>query len=478
MSTRLIEPFQSYLDSNGDPLNGGLLYFYIKDTTTPKDTHSDAELSTLNTNPIVLNSAGRPDVDVWGSGEYKLVVKNSAGITQATYNPLLGYDISGAIYFNTVALMTDTAKDGLVDDQIYGTKGYASIGDDGGGLFYWDEASTATAIQGYIIASDEGGNGRFVRVGKGLFTIQAFGALGGATDDTAAFQAAIDSGRKTITVPYNADGYTINSITNTDTTFMFLGGSALNGSSAFDDLKGVVVENGGIGINGSPSSFGGVALFKAASIGNTTVHIAHNGNATGRIAELSLASDNTGYVDRGIRFQAIEGSGVDVYTGKILNDNVEAIVISSSANVNIPNALSKGSGSFKINHPLPSMKDTHHLVHSFTESPQADLVYSGMVNLVNGLAEINIDLVSEMTEGTFELLCGDVRRQVSNESGFAPLISSISGNILSIQCQDDQSTDEVFWMVIGERKDEHILNTNWTDDNGHVIVEPLKNKEI
>jgi hypothetical protein len=29
-------------------------------------------------------------------------------------------------------------------------------------------------------------------------------------------------------------------------------------------------------------------------------------------------------------------------------------------------------------------------------------------------------------------------------------------------------------MVIGERKDKHMMDTDWTDENGKVIVEPLK----
>jgi hypothetical protein len=29
-------------------------------------------------------------------------------------------------------------------------------------------------------------------------------------------------------------------------------------------------------------------------------------------------------------------------------------------------------------------------------------------------------------------------------------------------------------MVIGERKDKHMMDTEWTDENGKVIVEPLK----
>jgi hypothetical protein len=29
-------------------------------------------------------------------------------------------------------------------------------------------------------------------------------------------------------------------------------------------------------------------------------------------------------------------------------------------------------------------------------------------------------------------------------------------------------------MVVGERQDQHMLDTNWTDENGKVIVEPAK----
>jgi len=29
-------------------------------------------------------------------------------------------------------------------------------------------------------------------------------------------------------------------------------------------------------------------------------------------------------------------------------------------------------------------------------------------------------------------------------------------------------------LVIGERHDQHMKDTEWTDDNGKVIVEPLK----
>ena len=137
-------------------------------------------------------------------------------------------------------------------------------------------------------------------------------------------------------------------------------------------------------------------------------------------------------------------------------------------------ALSKGSGSFRISHPLPELSETHQLVHSFIEGPKADLIYRGKVNLVNGAATVNIDEVSGMTDGTFSALCRDVQCFTTNESDWTPVRGSVAGNVLTIEAQDNTSTSSVSWMVIGERKDQHMYETDWTDDNGRVIVEPLK----
>jgi hypothetical protein len=137
-------------------------------------------------------------------------------------------------------------------------------------------------------------------------------------------------------------------------------------------------------------------------------------------------------------------------------------------------ALSKGSGSFRIEHPLPQLSETHQLVHSFIEGPQADLIYRGKVTLVDGMATVNIDSAARMTEGTFDVLCRNIQCFTTNESDWTPVRGSVSGNVLTIEAQDKTSSASISWMVIGERKDKHIMETDWTDDDGRVIVEPLK----
>ena len=145
--------------------------------------------------------------------------------------------------------------------------------------------------------------------------------------------------------------------------------------------------------------------------------------------------------------------------------------------VHVVNTLSKGGGSFRIAHPHPSKKYTHDLVHSFIEGPQMDLIYRGKINLVGGSATVNIDTVSNMTDGTFVLLNRDVQCFTSNETGWTAVKGSVSGNILTITAQDNSCTDTVSWMVIGERQDDKIKSLDMTDDDGNLIMEPLTIEE-
>jgi len=146
-------------------------------------------------------------------------------------------------------------------------------------------------------------------------------------------------------------------------------------------------------------------------------------------------------------------------------------------NTFVNGALSKSSGSFKIDHPLPEKTNTHHLVHSFVEAPQADNIYRGKIDLVNGTATINIDTNSAMSDGTFVLLNTNIQCFTSNETGWTAVKGSVSENILTITAQDNTCDDTISWMVIGERQDQHMIDTDWTDENGKIIVEPLKETE-
>ena len=157
------------------------------------------------------------------------------------------------------------------------------------------------------------------------------------------------------------------------------------------------------------------------------------------------------------------------------NNRVGIGTSSPSATLDVNGSLSKNSGSFKIDHPVKP--DTHHLVHSFVEGPQADNLYRGKVTLTDGQATVNLDEAGRMTEGTFVALNGNVQCFTTNEDGWTQVRGSVSGNILTIEAQDPACVDEVSWLVIGERHDQHMIDTEWTDENGRVITEPEKTPE-
>ena len=157
------------------------------------------------------------------------------------------------------------------------------------------------------------------------------------------------------------------------------------------------------------------------------------------------------------------------------NNNIR-MTVSSAGTVNVVGTFTAGTKTFRIDHPLPEKTDTHYLLHSSIEGPQADLIYRGRADLVSGVATVNIDTVSNMTEGTFDILCGDVQCFTSNEDGWTALKGSVTGNVLTITAQDNTCTDTVSWMVIGERKDAKMIESEWADNDGKLIVETLKNE--
>jgi hypothetical protein len=159
-----------------------------------------------------------------------------------------------------------------------------------------------------------------------------------------------------------------------------------------------------------------------------------------------------------------------VYAGD--GTNTPRITANSNGNLTITGALSKGSGSFRIDHPIKP--ETHHLVHSFIEGPQADNIYRGTVALQSGKAVVNLDDAARMTQGTFVALNGNVQCLTSNETGWSSVRGKVKGNVLTIEAKDVECNDTISWIVIGERCDKHMKDTDWTDENGRVITEPLK----
>lgn len=69
---------QTFLDNVGNPLAGGKVYFYVPGSTNKKTTWLNSDQTSNNTNPVILDSAGR--AVIYGQGNYRQVVQTSAGV--------------------------------------------------------------------------------------------------------------------------------------------------------------------------------------------------------------------------------------------------------------------------------------------------------------------------------------------------------------------------------------------------------------
>jgi hypothetical protein len=77
MAAPVVSPLLQWSDADGNPYAGGTIETYVPGTSTPKATFVDPDLAAANTNPVVLDAAGRSLM--YGDGEYRLVIKDAIG---------------------------------------------------------------------------------------------------------------------------------------------------------------------------------------------------------------------------------------------------------------------------------------------------------------------------------------------------------------------------------------------------------------
>lgn len=343
-----------------------------------------------------------------------LTVDNTAGITaSSTINLLKSTTITGDLFLNG----TDTGTSNVSTVQFYESNG--------------------TVRQGYLGFGSSSNTNFTINSVIGDLVFQA----GGTSNVLIASSTAISLLKPvTLAGDLSLTGL-LKQINKTSVTVLCGGTTASISSGALIVLEGIDYGGSGLGGNLSivPSSGKAILLNKSVSTTPDTLQIAGSSLLEGNITQ---------------------SAGVA---------SLKATTISGNLTVN--GVLSKSSGSFRIPHPLPELEETHHLVHSFVEAPQADNIYRGKAKLVKGKATVNIDTVAGMTEGTFTALNREVQIFTTNESGWNMVRGSVEGNIITIEAQT-LCTDLISWMVIGERKDKHMYDTGWTDENGKVIVEP------
>lgn len=272
-----------FSDANGAPFTGGKVYFYVPGTTTPKATWQDSGGTTLNTNPVILDSAGR--AIIWGNGSYREILQDQFGntiwdqITSAGASagglPLIWYGqaqgTGNAIVLASPSGLTTSPFTGIDGQQVgwrvltsnsgattlnvssFGsiplykpsTSGPVALGggelDAGGGSGNVVYATYIASLNAFVATSGLVG---VSQVPSGAISPVSFGAkCDGSNDDTSAFQATVNSLQAkggliqvqaatcviagTLTVQYN--GITIEGAGENATVLLFTGSGTADG---------------------------------------------------------------------------------------------------------------------------------------------------------------------------------------------------------------------------------------------------------
>jgi hypothetical protein len=300
-----------WFDDNGVILSGGKVNTYLAGTTTPQATYTDSTGVTPNANPLILGPNGRlQNVQIWQPQSVALKIvftdKNNVqlgpifdqltGIDDPTSslslynNPTSGfgvdlvanamrsYDIFSSLRAANVPVLS--AGQTLVVD----VEGANLVTDTGGGLFYWNPASTATDDGANVIkptAINPVNPGRYLR--------QAQSGFAGIQVVT-----FVDiSGNPTANCPYYVIGNTV------VMRVPQLNGTSTSTSNRFSFSNPYLVPTAAQVISIAAARDNGVALYAQVgfidfNLGITTISLAKNGSNIGW-----TASGNKGIGDGG-----------------------------------------------------------------------------------------------------------------------------------------------------------------------------------
>lgn len=157
-----------FFDNNGVPLAGGKIYTYAAGTTTPLATYTARDGVTPNTNPIILDAAGRTPQQVWSTEGllYKYVVATSTDVVIRTWD-----NIGGSVVASDLAQDLANTSDNAKGDALVGFK----------------QSNAAGFLTGAVARTVN------TKLQENL-SVKDFGALGdNVANDTTAVQAAINA---------------------------------------------------------------------------------------------------------------------------------------------------------------------------------------------------------------------------------------------------------------------------------------------
>jgi hypothetical protein len=227
-----------------------------------------------------------------------------------------------------------------------------------------------------------------------------------------------------------------------------VGQAAASGSGS--GVMGTTSSPSGTGVYGSNTAATGYA-FGVQGVTASTSGVGVQGSSPNvAVAGFTQTCSTSCTLVKGIAGQFVTTAGGTILQG--LNGSTQVFIVDAkgdghfAGNLTVTGKLTKGSGSFKIDHPLdPAHK---YLSHSFVESPDMMNVYNGVIRL-NAKGEAWVVLPDY-----FEALNGDYRYQLTAMGAPSPRLyvaREVSANRFKIA--GGRPNGRVSWQVTGIRHD-------------------------
>ena len=426
-------------NASGEPVPSGF-YGYKLSIKEANGKEAHADTPAMRRGHLIVERARDRDLQI-----DRLWVTSDATVGSDT--ALTGGDLTVASGPETSAAVKET-KPGVPTQSVSNLSGFGTTGrlpKFGGGDFLVNSIVTELAgrisVGGQVESTTGGfkfpdGTVQMTSAATALFQVQKDGTLKG--DGTAAdplgvavpltLIGAVSNGNGVITVQNTAAGSPAIFATGGNASPLIGGGPgvlALGGTGSTSP-GGVGVVGFGGSANGSSGGTGGSLIGGVSTAGN-------GGDGLFAVGALGVGTGKKG--GRGI--VAIPGGGAGGATVGLAGEFLGDVEISGN--------LSKGGGSFKIDHPLDP--ENKYLYHSFVESPDMKNIYDGTV-VTDASGEATVTLPAYM-----EALNDSFRYQLTVIGTFAQAIvsSEIKDNKFGIKTS--AGNVKVSWMVTGVRKD-------------------------
>lgn len=223
-------------------------------------------------------------------------------------------------------------------------------------------------------------------------------------------------------------------------------GIAIKGQSTGAFGIGVMGRGVTAGVFGYSSTTGGAGVLGRTDGGGGSVSsgVRGEGNGAGTVAIAAFNNFGTGVhavADAGgtAIFASNGGSNSSGFAGDFQGR------VRVTGNLQVTGSVSKGSGTFKIDHPMDP--ENKFLYHSFVESPDMKNIYDGVVTLdASGAATVTLPAY-------FNALNKEYRYQLTCVGGYAPVYIAKEVDNNTFEIAGGKPGLKVSWTVTGIRQD-------------------------